>query len=62
VAVKNCVVPTAIEALGGVIVIEANGADVTVNVTALLVMVPAELLTTTENCAPLSDEVVAGVA
>ena len=36
-------------------------AGLTVSVAALLVAVPAELLTTTENCAPLSAEVAAGV-
>ncbi len=34
----------------------------TVSVAALLLMLPAELLTTTVNCAPLSAVVVAGVA
>jgi hypothetical protein len=33
----------------------------TVNVAVLLVVLPAELLTTTVNCAPLSDVAVAGV-
>ena len=36
-------------------------AGFTVRVAALLVTLPAELLTTTENCAPLSEVVVAGV-
>jgi len=33
----------------------------TVSVAALLVTFPATLLTTTTNCAPLSEEVVGGV-
>jgi hypothetical protein len=36
--------------------------EVTVSVAALLAALPTLLLTTTTNCAPLSDEVVAGVA
>ena len=36
-------------------------AGFTVSVAALLVTLPAVLLTTTANCAPLSAEVVAGV-
>ena len=39
----------------------ATGAGLTVRVAALLVTLPAELLTTTVNCAPLSDVAVAGV-
>lgn len=35
--------------------------EFTVSVAALLVTLPAELLTTTVNCAPLSEPVVAGV-
>jgi hypothetical protein len=38
----------------------ANEAALTVNVAALLVALPAALLTTTVNCAPLSELVVAG--
>jgi hypothetical protein len=36
-------------------------AEFTVSVAALLVALPAELLTTTVNCVPLSELVVAGV-
>jgi hypothetical protein len=39
----------------------ATVAAVTVSVAALLVAFPAELLTTTLNCDPLSDVAVAGV-
>jgi len=39
----------------------ATGADVTVSVAALLVALPAPLVTTTVNRAPLSEVVVAGV-
>jgi len=39
----------------------ATAAAFTVSVAALLVTLPAELLTTTVNCAPLSELVVAGV-
>jgi hypothetical protein len=46
----------------GCVVIEgATAAAVTVNVAAALVTVPAGLLTTTRNVAPLSGVVVAGV-
>ena len=38
-----------------------GGTALTVSVATLLVMLPAELLTTTLNCAPLSAAVVAGV-
>jgi hypothetical protein len=41
-------------------VVEAT-TDVTVRVAALLVTLPAELLTTTVNWEPLSEEVVAAV-
>jgi hypothetical protein len=48
--------------LAGCTVIEgATAAAVTVRVAALLVTLPAELLTTTVNCDPLSDVAVAGV-
>ena len=47
--------------LAGCVVIEGASAAVTVRVAALLVTEPAELLTTTVNCAPLSDVVSAGV-
>jgi len=39
----------------------ATAAALTVSVAALLVALPAELLTITENCAPLSELVVEGV-
>ncbi len=38
-----------------------TGGGFTVSVAALLVTVPAVLLTTTVNCAPLSELLVAGV-
>jgi hypothetical protein len=48
--------------LEGCVVIEgATGAGLTVSVAALLVTLPAELLTTTVNCAPLADVVSVGV-
>jgi len=48
--------------LAGCVVIEGTtGAEFTVSVAAPLVMLPAVLLTTTVNCAPLSELVVAGV-
>jgi len=44
------------------VVIEGvTGAALTVSVAALLVMLPAELLTATVNCAPVSVAMVAGV-
>jgi hypothetical protein len=48
--------------LAGCVVIEgATGAGFTVRVAALLVALPAVLVTTTVNCAPLSEVVVTGV-
>jgi hypothetical protein len=48
--------------LAGCVVIEgATAAAVTVRVAVLLVVLPAELLTITVNCDPLSDVAVAGV-
>ena len=48
--------------LAGCVVMDgATGAAVTVRVAALLVTLPVLPLTTTVNCAPLSDDVVAGV-
>jgi hypothetical protein len=48
--------------LAGCVVIEGiTAAALTVRVAALLVMLPVLLLTTTVNCAPLSELVVAGV-
>jgi hypothetical protein len=44
-----------------VVIVGATGAGFTVKVAALLVAVPAELLTTTTNVDPLSAVVVAGV-
>ena len=56
------VCPAVIVRLDGCVVIEgATGAGLTVSVAALLVTVPAELLTTTVNCAPLAEVVSAGV-
>ena len=56
------VCPAVIVRLEGCVVIEgATGAGLTVSVAALLVTLPAELLTTTVNCAPLSEVVSAGV-
>jgi hypothetical protein len=46
---------------GWVVIVGATAAAVTVSVAAVLVMVPALLLTTTANCAPLSEIVVAAV-
>ena len=46
---------------GGVVIEGATGAAFTVRVATLLVTLPAVLLTTTVNCAPLSEFVVAGV-
>jgi hypothetical protein len=61
VALKDCVVPAAIEATDGVTVIDISGDADTVNVAVLLIALPAELLTTTANCELLSDTSVAGV-
>jgi hypothetical protein len=48
--------------LAGCVVIEgATGAGFTVRVAALLVALPTELVTTTVNCALLSEVVSAGV-
>jgi len=38
-----------------------DGGEFTLNIAAVLVMLPAELLTLTSNCELLSEEVVAGV-
>ena len=46
---------------GCVLIVAATGAGLTVSVAALLVTVPAVLLTTTEKVDPLSVVVVAGV-
>jgi hypothetical protein len=46
---------------GWLVIVGATGAAFTVSVAALLVALPAELLTTTVNCAPLSAVVVGGV-
>jgi len=54
--------PTVTSWLAGCVVIEGGpAAPVTVSVAALLVTLPAELLTITVNCDPLSDVAVAGV-
>jgi hypothetical protein len=47
--------------VGCVVMAGATAAVFTVSVTALLVFVPTELLTTTSNVDPLSEVVVAGV-
>ena len=48
--------------LAGCVVIDgATEAVVTVSIAALLVALPAVLLTTTVNCAPLSELIVTGV-
>jgi hypothetical protein len=54
------VLPTFIVALFGFTEIDTEVAS-TVSVAALLVASPAELLTTTVNCDPLSDAASAGV-
>ena len=60
--VKEAVWPAVTVWLAGCIVIDgATAAALTVNMAALLVALPAALLTTTVNCAPLSELVVAGV-
>jgi len=46
---------------GWVVIDGATAAALTVRVAALLVALPTLLLTTTVNCAPLSEVVVAGV-
>jgi hypothetical protein len=46
---------------GGVVIVGATGATLTVNIAAALVTVPALLVTTTVNVEPLSEVVVAGV-
>jgi hypothetical protein len=63
VAVNCWVFPATIEGEAGVTAIDCNVTPVavTVRVAALLVMLPAELVTTTSNFAPLSPLVVAGV-
>jgi hypothetical protein len=60
-AVKVAVCPATTLLLSGCAVMDgATGTTVTVRVAALLVMLPAALLTVTVNDAPLSDTVVAG--
>jgi len=62
VTLKEMVWPAVTVWLAGWVVIEgASGAALTVRVAALLVTLPAVLLTTTVNWAPLSEVVVAGV-
>jgi hypothetical protein len=46
---------------GGVVIVGATAAALTVSVAAALVTVPAVLLTTTANVDPLSEVVVTGV-
>ena len=56
------VCPAVMVWLDGCEVIEgATGAGFTVRTAALLVALPAELLTTTANCAPLAEVVSGGV-
>ena len=62
VTAKVAVCPDATLRLAGCVVMDgATGTDVTVSVAALLVTLPAGLLTVTLNEAPLSEFVVAGV-
>ncbi len=62
VTLKEAVWPAVTVWLVGWVVIEgATGAAFTVRVAELLVTLPAVLLITTVNCAPLSELVVAGV-
>jgi hypothetical protein len=62
VAVNCCVAPATTEGEAGVATMDCSvAAAFTVSVAALLVMLPAELLTTASNFAPLSPLVVAGV-
>ena len=59
---KDAVWPVVTVWFAGCVVIEgATAAAFTVRVAALLVTLPAELLTATVSCAPLSELVVAGV-
>ena len=59
---KEAVWPVVTVWLAGCVVIEgATGAALTVSVAALLVTLPAVLLTTAANCAPLSELAVIGV-
>ena len=59
---KDAVWPAVTDWLAGWAVIEGPAvAALTVSVAALLVALPAVLLITTVNCAPLSAPVVAGV-
>jgi len=59
---KVVVCPAVTVRLAGCELIDgATGLAVTVRVAALLPTLPAELLTTTVNCDPLSAETVAGV-
>jgi hypothetical protein len=63
IAVNCCVFPATIEGDAGVTATDfsVTPAAVTVSIAVLLVILPAELLTTTSNFAPLSLLVVAGV-
>ena len=59
---KMAVWPAVTVWLVGCVVIDgATAAAFTVSVAGLLVALPAALLTTVKNCAPLSELVVAGV-
>ena len=60
--VNVAICPTVTVWFAGCVVIKgATAPALTVSVAALLVTLPAVLLTTTTNCAPLSEEVVAAV-
>src|SRR5712691_4075558 len=61
VAVNCCLFPNGIDGVTGVTAIDTSGAGVTFKVAAVLVTLPAILLTTTLKSAPLSDAVVLGV-
>jgi hypothetical protein len=61
VPVEDCVPPITLVGFSVSEETVGRGGGVTVRVAALLVTLPAELVTTTVNCAPLSDVDVAGV-
>jgi len=61
VPVEDCKPPTTLVGFRVREETVGRGGGVTVSVTVLLVTLPAELVTTTVNCAPLSEVDVAGV-
>jgi len=61
VPVEDCKPPTTLVGFRVSEETVGRGGGVTVRVAALLVTLPTELVTTTVNCAPLSDVDVAGV-